>query len=76
MPFPPEILDSIHEVELRLTDARRKTSKGRRVVAVQVAALKIKHPCATSEITQLDSIGVLTRQLGTLWGQYREMKRT
>ena len=76
MPFPPEILDSIHEVELRLTDARRKASKGRLVVGVQVATWKRKHPCATSESTQLDSIGVLTRQLATLWGQYREMKQT
>jgi len=76
MPFPPEILDSIHEVELRLTDARRKASKGRRAIAVQVATLKRRHPSATSESMQLDSIGILTRQLATLWGQYREMQRT
>jgi len=73
MPLPPEILDAIHEVELRLTDARRQANRGRHPNAAAVGMFKAKAPRAGTEGTQADAIGVLTRQLAALWAQYRAM---
>ena len=71
----PEILDSIHDVELRLTEARRRGSSVRRPLAVDVGACEGKLAHATSENTRRDLVVALTRQLTTLWGQYRQERR-
>jgi len=63
MPLPPEILDSIHEVELRLVDARRRAGKG----------LNEGRSGASSKGTPLDATGVLAQELAGLWLEYRKM---
>ena len=71
----PEILDSIHDVELRLTEARRRGGNYRRPLAAEVGACEEKLARAASENTRRDLVVALTRQLTTLWGQYRQGRR-
>ena len=68
----PEILDSIHDVELRLTEARRRAGNGRRPLAVEIGAREGRLADAASENTRRDVVVALTRQLTALWGQYRQ----
>jgi hypothetical protein len=71
----PEILDAIHAVEVRLMEERRRAGRVPRRVAVEVGASEVRRLLTPREPTPLDLVADLTRQLATLWGQYREVKR-
>lgn len=71
----PEILDSIHDVELRLTEARRRGGNVHRPRGAEVGAGEGKLAEAASENTRRALVVALTRQLTTLWGQYRQGRR-